>query len=191
MNDDELFLRTLQDLSQKVNLGNEYDWLRASALVRQLLIDGHPLVERVNRVYGLKLRFGVPDVSGAVDEHTMVFMAGDTLLSVLPIRMVNRDGFLAAPLIYIRGRWFTTAEIVGTVANALGGVHRGDPSTGSQEELTALNAAIQVLGGGAATAQIRGIGHMTIRGLKPLAKVVAKKLGASITWTSASSSEQL
>jgi hypothetical protein len=186
MHDDELFLRTIQDLSQKVNVGDEYDWLRASALVRQLLIDGHPLVGRVNRVYGLKLRFEVPDASDAVDEHTMVFMAGDTLLGVLPMRTVNRDGFLAAPLIYVRGRWFTTREIVDTVANALGGVHKGDLTAGSQQELSALNAAIQVLGGGAATAQIRGIGHMTIRGLKPLAEVVATKLGVSITWTDAS-----
>jgi hypothetical protein len=65
----------------------------------------------------------------------------------------------------------------------LGGVHHGKPQGPSQEELAALNAALQVLGGGAATAQMRGIGHITIVGLKPLAAAVAKKHGIPLTWT--------
>jgi hypothetical protein len=183
MHDDALFLRTIEDLSKKVNLGDQYDWLRASALVRQLLIDGHPLVDRVNHDPRLKLAFDVPDSSGAVDEHTLVFMAGDGLLGVQPRRTVDRDGFLATRLICVKGRWFTVHEIVDTVAHAVGGVHKGDPRGDSQSELAALDASLLVLGGGAATTQIRGIGHITIVGLKPVAEVVARRLGASITWT--------
>lgn len=184
MHDDELFLRTIEDLSKKINLGTEYDWLMASALVRKLLVDGHPLAGQVNRAYGLKLRFEVPDVTGAVDEHTIVFMVGDGLLGALPTRTVNRDGFLAAPFIYVRPRWFTVHEVVDTVAQALGGVHLGAPKAGSEQDLSALNASLQVLGGGAAVAQIRGIGHMTIVGLKPLAAAVAARHGVSLAWTS-------
>ncbi len=183
MNDDELFLRTIDDLSKKINLGTPYDWLRGSALVRQLLIDGYPLVDRVNHDPRLTLVFDVPDASGAVDEHTLALLAGDALLGVHPRRTVDRKGFLATPLIYVKGRWYTVHEIVDTVAHALGGVHKGDPKGDSQNELAALNASVEVLGGGAATTQIRGIGHITIVGVKPLAEVVAKKYGIPITWT--------
>ena len=183
MHDDELFLRTVEDLSKKVNLGTPYHWLRASALVRQLLIYGHPLVGRINRSSGLKLRYEVPDITGAVDEHTMVLMAGDGLLGMYPTRTVNRDGFLAAPLIYVRPRWFTMLEIVDVAAHVLGGVHNNEPKVGSQQDLSAFDASFQVLGGGAAVTQIRGIGHITIVGLKPLAALVAKKHGVSIAWT--------
>ncbi len=183
MQDDELFLRTVADLSKKVNLGTAYDWLRASALVRQLLLDGHPLGDRVKKSYGFKFQFEVPDVSGSVDDHTLFFMAADSLLGAMPKRTVNKDGFLAAPLIYVKPKWFTVHEIVDTVAHALGGVHLSAPKAGSQEELSALNASLQVLGGGAAVAQVRGIGHMTIVGLKPLATAVAARHGVSLAWT--------
>jgi hypothetical protein len=183
MHHDELFLRTIRDLSEKINLGNEYDWLRASALVRQLLLDGTPLVHRVNREYRLKLTFDVPDISGSVDQHTLFYMAGDALLGVDPRMIVDLDGLLKAPLIFARGKSYTVHEIVDTVAHAIGGVHQGRPEGPSQAELTALNAALQVLGAGAATAQMRGIGHITIVGLKPLASAVATKHGIPLTWT--------
>ena len=45
--DDELFCATLEDLEERVVRARDYDLLRVSALIRQLLLDGVPLVQRV------------------------------------------------------------------------------------------------------------------------------------------------
>jgi hypothetical protein len=47
---DRLFLETLRDLNYKVRGdASAYELLRASALMRQLLLDSSPLVHKVNR----------------------------------------------------------------------------------------------------------------------------------------------
>jgi len=192
MHHDELFLRTVDDLSKKINLGTAYDWLRSSALIRQLLLDGsNSLVDRVNREHRLTLTFNVPVISGSVDEHTMFYMAGDALLGVDPRIDVDLPRFLQTRLIFKTGAWFTAHDIVDTVGHALGGVHLGRPEGDSQEALAVLDASLHVLGAGAATAQMKGIGHITIVGLKPLVAVVAKKHGISVMWTNPGHVRQL
>ena len=54
-----LFLQTLRDLRERVESGTQYDMVRATALLRQLLLDDSPLVHQVNKVFQLKLRFEV------------------------------------------------------------------------------------------------------------------------------------
>ena len=185
MTDDELFLHTLQDLSQKTGMGNQYEWLRSSHLVRQLLMDGHAsLVDRVNREHRLKLTFQVPEDPEIDERRTIIWMAGDSVAvgAPTPSQSVNRDGFLATRLLYAAGRYYTMHEIVDTVAHALGGVHRGDPKDPTAAQLSAINAAFPGLAGGPVFFQMRGIGHITLIGLRPLVEAVAQKRGVSITW---------
>jgi hypothetical protein len=175
MHEDELFLRTLSDLAGKMTSADKYEWLRSSLLVRQLLIDGGTLVDQVNRRHGLKLTFAVPDASGLVDEHVLVYVASDDL-GACPTRSVNRDGFFSTRLIYVNRQWFTVRDIVTTVANVLGGVHKGKPKDSDQELLSELNAALQVMGAGAAVQQMRRIGRIALQGLTPLAEAVVRGL---------------
>ena len=185
MTDDELFLDTLQDLSQKTWLGDRYGWVRASGIVRQLLIDGSSsLVHPINREHRLKLTFQVPE-DPVLEKGTVLWLAGDMVAKGLqfPIRSVDLDGFLATRLMYAGGHWFTVREIVTTVANAFGGVHRGEPKDTVQQELNAVNAAFPHLLGGPVFLQMRGIGHITLIGLRSLAEAVAKKRGVPLTWT--------
>jgi hypothetical protein len=59
---DELFLFTLEDLEQRVELGRgEYDALMAAWLLRKLLLDELPLIHEANRSRRLKLRFRMYD----------------------------------------------------------------------------------------------------------------------------------
>ena len=60
MDPDQLFLKTLSDLERRTGSeASEYDVLRSSALLRQLLLDGGPLVHQVNRHRRLTLVFRV------------------------------------------------------------------------------------------------------------------------------------
>ncbi len=69
-----LFIRKLRDLNQQImSVAEEYDALRVSALLRQLLLDGNPLMHQARNVYkqrhpGTPLdiqlqvnRYGAPD----------------------------------------------------------------------------------------------------------------------------------
>jgi hypothetical protein len=52
---DELFLNTLKDLRAKANSNDRYQLIKASGLLRLLLLDG--LVDRVNSKHRIKLKF--------------------------------------------------------------------------------------------------------------------------------------
>ena len=56
---EDYFLRTLDDLEHKIDSDNYYQILGISALVRRLLVDGFPLVDKVNRYYRLKIRYRI------------------------------------------------------------------------------------------------------------------------------------
>ena len=49
-----LFLRTLDDCRSAIAGEDEYELLRSTGLLRQLLIDGRPLVDVVNQKYHKK-----------------------------------------------------------------------------------------------------------------------------------------
>jgi hypothetical protein len=54
MDETTLYLRTLEDLQRLVALGADYSMLRASAMLRQLFLDGSSsLVHQANRPTGL------------------------------------------------------------------------------------------------------------------------------------------
>ncbi len=62
MNDEALFIRTLNDLHKSINSDDEYEVLRASALIRQLFLDGsNSLFDRVNRTHRTKLLFEIAE----------------------------------------------------------------------------------------------------------------------------------
>jgi hypothetical protein len=50
----QLFLSTLADLERRAAATDEYEALLAASLVRKLLMDAHPLVDRVNAVHRLR-----------------------------------------------------------------------------------------------------------------------------------------
>ena len=58
MDADSLFVETLEDLHRSIYTMDEYAVLRASHLIRQLLLDGgNSLVNQVNRTRRLKIEY--------------------------------------------------------------------------------------------------------------------------------------
>src|SRR5262245_7601339 len=57
MTDDELYLRTIDDLESKLHSKDHYSLIRAAALIRQLFLDERPLAHVANREPKLKLVF--------------------------------------------------------------------------------------------------------------------------------------
>jgi hypothetical protein len=71
VNTDEFFLRTLNDLASRLlPPQDDYDLLKASALIRLLLLDERPLAEQVNESRRMKIHYAVADKALPVDRGT-------------------------------------------------------------------------------------------------------------------------
>ncbi len=133
MDVDRLFLETLDDLERRAVRGaSEYDLLRSAALLRELLIDEHPLVHQVNRARHVRLRFSVRRADAVVAEMRV-------WLGISPADAVDASGptgtlvevglkdFLAEPMVFLPTSRLTVHDLITLGSNVLGGIHHGAP----------------------------------------------------------------
>jgi len=175
----KLFLRTLGDLEIKVSSSDSYEILQASALIRKLFLDGNRLVDQVNRVHGLKIKFEVVDTQELLgifteaDIPALEFLAiGDALdpdiLPNPPRKFVSRDTFFATKVQVSGGQDLTIQDIILYQANVAGGVHRSDPRT-IREQAIALNEdSLTILGQAPGLQQLKAIGRVILKALASL-----------------------
>jgi len=190
MTRDQLFLDTLRDLREKHRSNQPYDLLRGSGLLRQLLLDGHSLVDQVNRAHRLKIEFNTIDftLKPPVPIERIRLHWTNLDASATPRAMtirVDRAKLLSAPVLVFKGREFTVHDLIQTAANVWGGVHSGSAKSDQQRELTEMQVTlpasqvvavmkqalaelrIEVAVPDAVSA-LRGVIHVVVRGLEPL-----------------------
>ena len=56
MKKEQLFIRTIEDLDNKLNSTDDYEILMIAGLLRKLLLDGGALLDQINSRIGLKIR---------------------------------------------------------------------------------------------------------------------------------------
>lgn len=190
LNVDALFFETFLDLHAKLDdNATEYQLLRASALMRQLLVDGNPLVHQVRRrrQQPIVYRWAEFDVAAmrASPLAPSTIALGMAVPEVMFIR--HRAGseqeFLAAPVAVHQGEVVTARDVIKLGANVDGGVHAGKlrPDELGQARLdtvrdrlvhasSALGPEVRIaprdLPGGTQT--LKGVGRVIVRALKPL-----------------------
>jgi hypothetical protein len=75
---DRLFFHTLRDLERRTAATDEYEVLMSAALLRKLLLDKSRLIDQVNRIHRLDLRFRISGVSPeTVDIRHQSIVLGD------------------------------------------------------------------------------------------------------------------
>lgn len=62
-NSEALYIATLEDIKNRIDRNNKYDVIKASGLLRLLLLDGMPLIHQINRKYRVTIRFSIVDYS--------------------------------------------------------------------------------------------------------------------------------
>ena len=97
---EQLFIRTIEDLEKRIIDNDPYEILGASALIRKLFLDDNPLVNQVNRKYKIKLQFDVcpptPDPLGFPKPVVFSIQDGldpETSMPGKTISKLNRDQF--------------------------------------------------------------------------------------------------
>jgi hypothetical protein len=138
---DRFFLETLDDLEARAVWGaSEYSLLRASALLRELLIDDHPVVHQVNHARGMRLRFRVrqapPTSSGlhiwlGINPDDKVEESG----SEASTTEVGIRDLLALPMVFLPSSTLTVHDLITLGSNVLGGIHLGPPRQARHQEL--------------------------------------------------------
>jgi len=137
MNHSRLFEELLLELQTLINSDDEYDLIKSSRVLRQLLLDGDALLHIVNR----ELR-AIPDfrVLGPQDTpgdnfFPEVYPAGaaDT------VPKLNLQKFLSYSLGRASGKPITVREIIKFGAIVLGGVHFKEDSSGEYSHISPVH----------------------------------------------------
>lgn len=171
-NDEEnFFLSTLQDIDLKIAAGDRYSLIRASGLLRQLLLDG--LLHRVNRSHKLSIKFCTinfykyppPDMKVSAHWRSLdpsYFPGADTIECSL-------DRFLEAPCLVFQDHQATVKDLIRACANAKGGVHLGKARMSAEQVVLDWDQAITLIGEEPSLMAIKGICRIVLAGLKDLA----------------------
>jgi hypothetical protein len=174
---DRLFLETLQDLDTRSAGGaTEYEVLRSTVLLRQMLLDQSPLIHQVNRDRTpIKFRVNVRDpiwkIAGSPQPSFWARQDGfdpDTTLTVPQIADLDLPAFLSQVIIVSGGTELTVKDVVRQVAHILGGVHAGSANEASEHALAAVSASFRIGGLDPVIRSLAAVGRVVVRALQPL-----------------------
>jgi len=186
---DEMFINTLNDLERRTTAVDEYEVLMSAALLRKLLMDSTPLMDRANQTRRQKIRFrinGETPFQRAVMELGPVFWSLedgiDPELDQPPglqaPEEVKRDGLLARRVMRLQGEWVTVRDLIDHLCHIEGAVHSQRPENRREELLREVAKQIYVGGLPAGIRQVRSIGRVVVRGLTPLRDAITSGQGS-------------
>jgi hypothetical protein len=190
MDPGQLFIRTLSDLEKRVAATDEYEVLLSAGLLRKLLMDQTPLMDKVNSAYRLKIRFrinGESPYERLVHEDGPVYWSLEEAIDpeiALPPGMrapfdATRDQFLARHVLRVRGSWVTVRDLIDQLAHIEGAVHKHDPENEREEILQRVARQIYIGGLPAGLRQVQSIGRVVKRALTPLSDAITSATGLS------------
>ncbi|MFC1918844.1 hypothetical protein ACFLWW_02580 [Chloroflexota bacterium] len=173
MNTEQLFIRTIQDLDEKLRSTDEYEKLMIAGLLRKLLLDDSPLVNQVNRHIRLRIRFTVNDCELFTSETGLVLhsVAGilypDPRLNNNPIE-VTVAKLLTTPIIMYGDNTLTIKDIIKHGANVQGAIHLGMATEEKDKALKELADLVSIQGLPIVFNLLHEIGMIVRVGLEPL-----------------------
>jgi hypothetical protein len=135
--DDELFLLTISDLHERLQLKErQMDALNLALPLRKMLVEGS-VVANVANPRRVKVRYRVSDESAPT---TGDWYPDDALLPGNGAgREVDRQGFLHCTAMVTAGRTITVGGLIKYVANYEGVVHKAEPNTPEMQALWDYN----------------------------------------------------
>jgi len=184
---ERFFLHTLHDIEQKLTANDSYALTRLSGLIRHLLLDGRPLLDQVNAIYRLRLRF--PVIAGlkspAHDQLHDLLNDGQTILhraglfpNGAPSTEITKDEFLKFECLLYRGIDITVRDVVLTVAHILGGIHTDEPKDEVQETLLRLEREVTTSRSPILLYAMTDIARVVYAAVTPLVHEIYKRHGA-------------
>ncbi len=168
-----LFCQKYDELNELVLKRDSYDLTKASAILRQLLVDGTPLMHQANRLHRLKITFPItqftaPNPNGIImwfKQHSLFPPEKpDDSLDYLPLKK-----FLSKKVMIVYGKLFSILDMILFEANFKGGVHTGTKYSNEREPVLDYLGKIANIMNDRPTRQIiSSIGLSVVEGLQEL-----------------------
>lgn len=182
-----LFIHTLRDLEERSQSTDEYTILMSAALLRKLLFDELRLIDQVNRLHRLRIRFRINGVSPIEQFHydnpPNFYIIEDAFDPDSPFAFnpydATLDQFVNRRIMYSNANWITVRDAVNYFANIAGAVHHGPAKHVRQHALDAAAAFYGRHELPGALHQMKLIGRLTVEGLGPLREAVLESDGAN------------
>jgi hypothetical protein len=188
VDDDQLFLETLNDLEPRLERGrSEYEVLAISMLLRLLILDNPTLLAKVNRSRPERIRFVVnardpvwklagldPPIFWSIEDG----FDPDTAPVAVPLE-VTLDELLGRVVMTIRGLEITVKDVIRQALYVSGGAHPPRPPETAVEEALA-NSGMFLTGYPAGLSSLLAIGRVVVKGLAPLRARVEGELASSV-----------
>lgn len=173
------FLDTVRDLDIKAsNPNDKYGLKRASGLLRELIVDGLPLVVLANRDFGFKLQFEIVEplpVRGLAGVMVNANPVDPGRHLGAPVTMVDRDALLASPVVASdSNRNATIRDVISEFANKRGGVHHDALDGDENSTLTEYERTFQSANSDVALAALAEVASVVLRGLAPLVNAILR-----------------
>lgn len=183
MTPDQVFKIRYEQLGALIAGARPEQLIDVPVILRQLLVDGSPLIHQVNRAHRINLRFTIR-LSARERSAEMAALGVPVpdihLLAMLPPnepkREVGLEQLLAHEVVKIGGNYYSAHQLLDACANKLGGVHY-DPKGAEHEvvrDVSALGQFLERMGLGSAFGVLLLLARVTHAGLLPLYEAVKK-----------------
>ncbi len=166
----KLFLETVKELKLRSSSQEYYDNLMSAGLLAKLLLDGHSLVDEVNRTARLKIRYRIVKQNPPAIPNLVFWAAQDGIDpndqppgSPSPEEL-SLDDMLKVPLMIYGGQEYNVAESINFLRNKAGAVHIG-PSNSDKDKV--LGDATQPV-----ARSMKAVARVVLNSLEPLIKVI-------------------
>lgn len=166
--DEAFFIESILDLEEKILSNSWYPILRASGILRQLLLDN--FLHDVNRPYKASVRFPIyiPDLK-TYGSHGFRVEGYDGDPNT---RYVGIDEFLSSRAMLFEGQELSIREVIDACANAKGGVHKKGGRNDSQKAVLEHDITSSYGGLSPSLYTLQSIGRVTLRALLPLVEAI-------------------
>lgn len=182
--EEQFFLETISDLILKSQNPTPYNMIRASGLLRQLLLDSNSLLNTINKNYKEKIVFTVTDWDAmfvelgglplGVDREKMSywstgFYPDEKTKSV----DLSLDQFLQLTWARIMGQSLTIKNLIRAYSHKYGGVHIGSELTESEDMI--INAKFYILNMSSSDAAMYNAIRVILDAISPLSLRIIKE----------------
>lgn len=179
MDKDTLFLKTIEDVENKMKSKDAYEILMISGLLRKLLLDDYPLTDQVNKNRRLKISFVINDRKPPFVDASLEFWSiedgfdPDTSVPHLSKPLaVDRERLLNSEIMIVNREVITVFDLIKFLSHVLGAIHAGSPKTSKEIALNEINKYLKIGGLPAGIRSILAVSRVVLKGLEPLRKSV-------------------
>lgn len=177
--EEERLIRSLMELQERIVHADRVHLLEASAILRRLLLDAHPLAHTVNRAYQCKLQFPVvPEKSeeNAPEGSTYTYINLSPLFATRDaVTLASWDQFLSLATVKGEGVTFSVREVIDVCANTKGGIHFDKPKSEAASGLLGLDEKFHPALVDSSLHALADLSWCVIQGLKPLVSGILTK----------------